>query len=92
MIVCQTKSKPTVSQGIDDHYISHSYISFNHVSLSSHHYFFIALLKILLYCMTAGVLVACVIMEAPIPALMDTIQVCSLYLNYVQSFLMMTSF
>ena len=46
MIVCQTKSKLTVHQDIDDHDISHSNISFNHVSLSSHHYFFIALLKI----------------------------------------------
>ena len=48
MIVCHTKRKLIAHQAIDDHYMSYSNISFNSVSLFSHHYFFIALLKILL--------------------------------------------
>ena len=47
MIVCYTKSKLTIHQAIDDHYMSYSNISFNSVSSFSHHYFFIAQLKIL---------------------------------------------
>ena len=47
MIVGHTKSKLKVHQAIDDHYTSHSYISFDRFSLSSHQHFFIALLKIL---------------------------------------------
>ena len=40
-----TKRKLIVHQAIDDHYMSYSNISFNSVSLFSHHYFFYSPVK-----------------------------------------------